>query len=114
MPSTVITGKVVGVKPLSVQIDQKIILSEEFLIIPQKLTDYEIELSFTEPPIIQKYFSRQEGTGNWGTRQELYFAEAVKHKIIIHNALRVGDTVILAVQDGGQSYAVLDRRAVNE
>lgn len=75
------------------------ILPASALIVPEHLTDYEIETS-----ILTDY--------GWGTQAADAHSHAIKHtrkKIKIHGALKEGDKVALLRQSGGQFYFVLDR-----
>lgn len=96
-PSTFVYGTVIGIGPLKVQVDQKMILTKEFLMLTKNVTDYETEVEV-----------------DWETQEESC-STLHKHKIIgkkkikIRNALRSGDKVILMKQQGGQKYLILDK-----
>ena len=81
-PANVVFGTVLSANPLSIRVDQKIILTEEFLVRSRNVTDYE-----TEATIVSQG----------------------RERIIIHNALAVGDKVILMKMQGGQKYVVMDK-----
>lgn len=81
-PSCYVYGSVISTNPLKVKIEQKLTLTEDFIIIPERLTDHETELSTD------------------GVTKTTY---------TIHNALKTGDNLILLQQKGGQRYLVLDR-----
>ncbi|OAJ75841.1 hypothetical protein AYJ08_20800 [Brevibacillus sp. SKDU10] len=92
-------GTVTSDKPLEINVDQRFTLTEEFLVIPERLTLYEVDLSHTHAytdvtPI---------GTENKHT------SVALPEKLIIRRAFKVGDTVLLMRVQGGNSYVVLDR-----
>ena len=101
-------GTVISEKPLSIQITSQFILPESILIVPEHLTDYEIETT-----IMTEY--------GWNTTKESGgSAEAAyachdhdiyhdKKKIKIHGKLKVGDKVVLIRQSGGQYYYFADR-----
>jgi predicted nucleotide-binding protein (sugar kinase/HSP70/actin superfamily) len=82
-PVQVCYGKVISLDPFKIQVDQKITLKKPQLIFTKGVTDYEITYSI--PPNTERY----------------------KRKI--HNALKVGEEVILLRQQGGQKYIILDR-----
>ena len=97
-PADIVLGTAISVNPLKIQIDQKIILEEEFITVPEKLTDYEMEISFTDGSIIQGIDIRPEcgescepceSCEPW-ERQEIRLDPPVKHKVIIHNAIKQG------------------------
>lgn len=74
-------GKVVGVSPLLISVDQKMTLGKAQLVLSRNVTDYETEIT----------------------------VNTEKKKITVHNELVVGDEVILFRQQGGQKYVVKDR-----
>lgn len=88
-------GTITSVKPLKVQITNQFILPESLLIVPQHLTDYEVDVTIP----------------NWKTSQYEGHTHAVegKNKMTVHNSLKVGDQVALIRKTGGQSYYILDR-----
>lgn len=47
-PVNVLIGTVTGVNPLEITVDQRMILSQEFLIIPRSMTDYTLDVIFPE------------------------------------------------------------------
>lgn len=80
-PCNSVMAKVVALHPLKVSLNQKHMISELIIDIPKSLTDYDIEISIN----------------------------GMKNKCTVHNALKVGDKLILLRQAGGQKYTVLDR-----
>lgn len=84
-PCTVCTGKVVSISPLKIQVEQKLQLDMDNLILPEHLTDYDIELQL-----------------KGGSTKQIY---------TVYNSLKVDDVVILVRQAGGQKYLVVDRGA---
>ena len=93
-PARVMYGTVLTDSPLKIKIDQKFILTKEFLILTKNVKDYETE-----------------ATVNWTTESESGHNHGItgRKKIIIHNALKVGDKVMLLQEQGGQKYIVLDK-----
>ena len=92
-------GTVISVSPLKIRVTDQFILPASSLIVPEHLTDYEIETT-----ILQDY--------GWSTQTADAHSHTIKHtrkKIKIHGALREGDKVALLRQSGGQFYFVLDR-----
>lgn len=111
-------GKVVSASPLKVQITQQFIIPESLLVVPQHLTNYKLECTFTE--------SNQSISGVTEKSEDLKDEEdpLKKHThkfsvqlpsrggrqtITVHNGLKVGDKVALVRKQGGQSYFILDR-----
>lgn len=73
-------GKVISTSPLKIAVEQKIILGTMQLVLTRNVTDYKTKVTI-------------------GETQE----------VTIHNALQIGDDVILLKKKGGQKYLVLDR-----
>ena len=84
-PVNVCFGQVVSASPLQINIEQKMILGKAQLILSRNVTDFKTMV-----------------TVQLETEKE----------ITIHNALEVGDEVILIRQQGGQKYIVIDRIGV--
>lgn len=108
-PADIFYGTVQSISPLTIFIDQKLILSEKFLIIPESLTDYETEISFDDPSIKQVFTTWNMEETSESTPSKISFKEKIKHKITVYNSLKTGEKVILLRQQGGQKYMVLDR-----
>lgn len=93
-PSGIYFGTVTGSNPLKIQIDQKLILGANQLVLTQNVCDYEVPIKI-----------------DWETDE----AEGHTHKltgdrtVVIENGLKNGDQVILLRQQGGQKYIVLDK-----
>jgi hypothetical protein len=80
-PSDYCFGKVVSSKPLKISVEQKMTLGAAQLILTRNVTDFKTNVTEVSE----------------------------KKEITIHNALQIGDEVILLKQKGGQKYLVLDR-----
>lgn len=88
-PSDFVFGTVLSVKPLKIEVDQKLILTEEFLLLTSNVMDYKVKA---------KMYSI--GDSGDGTEQQ---------KMTVYNGLKTGDMVIMLKQQGGQKYVVLDK-----
>lgn len=84
-PVNVYFGQVIADAPLQINVEQKMILGNSQLILSRNVTDHKTMVSV-----------------QWETEKE----------ITIHNALEVGDEVILIRQQEGQKYIVIDRIGV--
>ena len=89
-------GKVVSTSPLKISIEQKLTLGIAQLVLTKNVTDYSVNI-----------------TVDWDSEKSgedlhTHKLQGVK-KATIHNALKVGEEVILLKQKGGQKYLVLDR-----
>lgn len=88
-PTTFMYGTVLTVSPLSIQIDEdnKLILTSEFLQLTNAVRDYTVQIEDVEA----------------GTTR----------KMMIKNALKINEKVVMIRQQGGQQYLVLDRRGID-
>ncbi|WP_337100933.1 DUF2577 domain-containing protein [Paenibacillus sp. YIM B09110] len=80
-PMAVLVGKVTNLNPLEVNVDPRFTLPEDFLILPESLTRFEVDLG-------------ESATGG---------------KVVIRKGLEAGDAVLLLRVQGGQQYVVLDK-----
>lgn len=81
-PCDVLPGTVEGISPLAVRIDQKLILTGPQLFLPESLTDHEVTMVLPEHG---------------------------ESRVMVKNALKAGDRVLLIQKRGAQQYLVLDR-----
>ena len=89
--SDIVTGTVTSVSPLAIKIDAKITLTDDFLVLTNNVRNYDVDVSF-----------------NWDSTPT-GISLPTKAKCKVHNALKVGDDVLLVQQTGGQMYIVLDK-----
>lgn len=102
-PADILFGTVLSTSPLQVSVEQQLILGEKQLIVTQGLTDFEVELTVN-------WTTESTGGGSGYAAFESH-AHGVsgKKKVTIHNALEVGDSVILLRKSGGQKFIILDK-----
>lgn len=101
-PSDFCFGKVISVSPLKILVEQKMTLGSAQLVLTRNVTDYKTMVTFEW---------ETENTAMTSDSLDLTHNHALKGKkqIIIHNALKLGENVILLKQKGGQKYLILDR-----
>jgi hypothetical protein len=90
-PVAIMFGTVTKENPLEVNVDQRFTLDADFLIVPESLTAYEVDLKH----------SHTTSTGQTD--------EALTQKVVIRKGLKPGDKVLLLRVQGGQKYLILDR-----
>jgi hypothetical protein len=101
-------GTVISEIPLTIKVSNNFILPESMLIVPERLTDYEIEVTISP----EYGWATNEKSGGISFDEfashahEIYFE---RKKIKIHGALKVNDKVVLIRQSGGQKFLVADR-----
>lgn len=102
-PSDFCFGKVTSVKPLKISVDQKMTLGAAQLVLTRNVTDFKTEVTID--------WLTETKSGGSGDSSFASHSHAVsgKKEMTIHNALQVGDEVILLKKKGGQKYLVYDR-----
>lgn len=104
-PVNVYFGEVVSKSPLKINVEQKMVLGENQLILARNVTDYMTTV-----------------TVQWATEKGVLLPDGKvtadpphNHGIVgtknflMHNALEVGDEVIIIRQQEGQKFIVVDR-----
>lgn len=94
-PVFLMAGKVETVGPLSVRIDQKLVLPEKALILTDAVRDRDITINIH---------------GISDSRGDSIAGEAT---VTIHNALQIGESVLLIRKQGGQQFLIIGRGALD-
>ena len=102
-PADMTFGKVISENPLKIKVDQKLILTSAQLVLTRSVTDYRLSVTVDH--------STENTSGGSDAASFANHAHAVKGKkeILIHDALKVGEEVVLMQLSGGQKYIVIDR-----
>lgn len=92
--------------PLRVQVvnDEKLILTEDLLFIPEHLKDYQTEITLLE----WKTENQSGGSGEASFSSHNHDIIG-KKKIIVHNAMKKNDVIYLLSYAKGKQYFVLGR-----
>ena len=103
-PSDYCFGTVISVSPLKIQVEQKLTLSAAQLVLTRNVTDFDIFITVHN-------WSTENKSGGGGDSAFASHNHQLNGKkgITVHNALVVGDQVVLMKKKGGQQYLVLDR-----
>ncbi|AJS59848.1 DUF2577 domain-containing protein [Paenibacillus sp. IHBB 10380] len=91
-PTAIQFGTVLSTSPLEISVDQRLTLTEAFLVVPESMMRYEIDLKH-----VHKMNSLPDTE------------DSLLDKIVIRTGLENGDMVILLRVQGGQQYVVLDK-----
>lgn len=105
-PATVKFGVVMQESPLKIKVDQKLILTEEFLVLSRNVTDYEFDMTVNHTTE-----KMQKGGKDPAVASHKHMYKGRK-TFLVHNKLRKDENVILLGVQGGQTYVVLDRVGV--
>lgn len=122
-PVNVYFGQVIADSPLQINVEQKMILGKSQLILSRNVTDHKtmVTVQWETEKEEQTHTHKVEGSDDTGDKVDLTSkTQSKKHthdivgkkEITIHNALEVGDEVILIRQQEGQKYIVIDRIGV--
>lgn len=111
-PVQLVFGQVISTSPLKIQVDQKAIYTEKMLVLTRNVTDYEVDMTVSHKteiithghPVVDTY--KGGGTALEINHDHPYQG---RKKFLVHNALVVGDWVVLARVQGGRRFVVLDR-----
>ena len=108
-------GVVETVNPLSIRLDQKETLTEEFLILTDLVRDYDVDITVNHTTennvdITVNHTTENKSGGSGDAQFESHnHAYSGRKRITVHNSLAVGESVILIQQSGGQEFLVLSR-----
>lgn len=132
-PVNIVFGTVISTSPLQIQIEQKLTLGKEQLVVAKHLTNYPVTMNVymdTDNKTVSFDFSHSHNVKNLettevenhkhkvsGSTDEKTLSGSKSHKhnisgdfnVIIKNGLMVGEKVILVRMQEGQKYIVLDR-----
>jgi hypothetical protein len=90
-------GEVTRIDPLEVTVDQRFAIDADFLIVPENLTRYEIDL--------RRYQAYTDSSEAVKTTEPALPEEP----IVIRKGLEAGDRLILLRMQGGQKYLIFDK-----
>lgn len=102
-PTDYLFGVVESVNPLTIRIEQKELLTEEFFILTDLVRDYDVDIE-----VLHTSENRAGGSGEaeFASHNHAYSG---RKRIRMYNALQPGESVILVQQAGGQEFIVLSR-----
>lgn len=98
-PAHILFGEVTSIDPLEVNVDQRFNLTADFLVVPESLTRYEVDLSHSHS------YQDNNGSGDTTRTSEVALVEP----IVIRAGLQIGDKLILIRVQGGQKYVIFDK-----
>ena len=120
-PVNVDFGEVISVSPLQIRVEQKMTLTEKQLVLTRNVTDFVtmVTVNWESEEEQTSHFHNIKDQSDSGddvlngrteTQSEKHTHVITGQKqITIHNALEVGDTVILIRKQEGQQFIVVDR-----
>ncbi len=103
-PADYCFGTVISISPLKIQVEQKLTLSAAQLVLTRNVTDFDIFIT------VHNWLTEKRSGGSNSAAYAAHDHQLIGKKgITVHNALVVGDQVVLMKKKGGQQYLVLDR-----
>lgn len=96
-------GEVIGVNPLKIRVEQKDVVTEEFLELTDAVRDYNVDIE------VKHTTENRAGGGGYAEFASHNHDYMGRKRITVYNSLHVGETVILLRQAGGQSFLVVSR-----
>lgn len=110
-PVNVVFGIVKSADPLIIEIEQKIPLNKNQLILTRNVTNHKTKISFDNPDIKNVITtSSYPSDSSESSKSYQRFKEKVQNDITVYNGLKKGEEVILIRLEGGQQFIVWDRK----
>lgn len=110
-PTAIVFGDVISSSPLKIKVEQKMTLTDEQLILAKNVTDYTVNatVEWTTESITHDHSYTDDGSNmTTGSNTHNHQVQGTK-SITIHNALQIGDKVLLLRMQGGQKFIVFDK-----
>ena len=101
-------GVVTSASPLKILVEQKMELTAAQLVLCRNVTNYTTNVTVTVEGVDWVTEEKGGGSGDSSYEKHNHSIKGTK-SIIINNALKVGEKVVLMRKKGGQEYLVLDR-----
>jgi len=108
-PFALTYGIVTSIKPLSIQIDQKLELGEAQLILTNAVRDYSVEMSMEHWVEMETEYLPEDNMPDELLPNPHRHRYLGKKKFTVHLGLKEGEQVLLLRVQGGQQYIVFDR-----
>lgn len=119
-PSGIFFGKVTSISPLNIQVDQKLNLDAQHLVLTSMVSDFDVDMTIDFSTENDNYLEtthnhRSVSNNTYDVVRSESFDSTHKHDIKgkktfkIHLGLKVDETVVLLRVQGGQKYIILDR-----
>lgn len=100
-------GKVISADPLKISVEQKMVLDRQHLVLTRNVTDYKMKI--TGGNIADFFYSEELPDGETNPVEPTHVHAIGTIDMLVHNALKVGEKVVLIRKKGGQKYLVVDR-----
>lgn len=111
-PTSILFGKVTSKTPLKINVEQRLTLEEQHLILTSLVSDFEVDMTvdhFTEEDAYLNTAHTHPEASSSSFDSTHKHAYKGKKTFEVHLGLEVDEKVILLQVQGGQKYIVLDR-----
>ena len=98
-----ILGTVESSNPVTIRVNQKDLITSEFLIFTDAVRDYDVDIE------VNHWTENRAGGGGDAEFASHNHDYKGRKKIRVYNGLKPGEVVIMIRQQGGQQYCVLSR-----
>jgi len=102
-PSDVEIGEVISDSPLVIELESKIQITGDNIVLTKNTTDWTMEMT------VDHLTENRSGGGGYAEYASHNHEYKGRKKYLVHNRLLIGDKVILLKESGGQRYVALDR-----
>lgn len=102
-PFALVIGEVVGTSPLTITLENKMTLDDDFILLTKNTSDWSVDMS------VDHNTEDAEGGSGQAQYESHHHGYKGRKTFLVHNALEVGDKVYLLKEQGGQRYIALDR-----
>lgn len=105
-PANVLFGIVTKESPLEITVEQKMVLTEAFLILSRNVTDFYLDMT------VDHLTEKAAGGGGHASYASHNHGYVGRKTFLVHKKLTEGEAVILIACPGGQKFVVWDRIGV--
>lgn len=102
-PSDVEIGEVISDSPLVIELESKIQITGDNIVLTKNTTDWTMEMT------VDHLTENRSGGGGYAEYASHNHEYKGRKKYLVHNRLLTGDKVTLLKESGGQRYVALDR-----
>lgn len=99
----VVIGEVIATGPLRVRIENKYVLESDDIVLTKNTSDWSVDMT------VDHQTEDAAGGSGYAEYASHHHGYAGRKTYLVHNALAVGDKVILLRESGGQRFIAIDR-----
>jgi len=111
-PAEIRYGHVTSISPLKINVEQKMTLTSAQLVLTRNVTNFQVNMTVnhTTDPHTHTHTITDTWTGGGSASDETHqHTYSGTKTFTVHNALAVGDRVLMIRMQGGQKFIVIDR-----